>query len=292
VKILIVFLMTTALMFGVSTWALADAPVQRHEEMLYTATLIRVSTGSGSGTVIYSAERAVQECEEAKEDGDDPVCIDVLDDDGVVQMEWHTYLLTNHHVISGAVKINKEFDPQKGEKVDVERRLTVDVEWFEYNEYSRHIGTRGKKAEIVAYDKAADIAILRVKDRERGVAHVAYIIPEDASIYLTDTVYAVGAGLGRPPFMTSGELGFIDEEINGYRYMLATAPIIFGNSGGALYRFSDKRGRYELIGVPSRVSAAGFTIVSHMGWIIPIETVVDVLRNNYLEFIIDGNSVK
>ena len=278
-SILIALLAVPILLFGIAPFALAGAPVQQHEEMLYTVTLVRVGMGSGSGTVIYSAERAVQEC-------DDPVCTDVTGDDGAVEMEWHTYLLTNHHVISRAVKVSKEFDPKRGEKVDVERRLTVDVEWFEYNDYSRHIGTRGKKAEIVAYDKAADLAILRVKDRERGVDYVAHVIPDDAPIYLTDMVYAVGAGLGRPPFMTSGELGFVDEEINGYRYMLATAPIIFGNSGGALFRFSDDRDHYELIGVPSRVSAAGFSIVAHMGWVIPIETVADVLRNNDLGFIL------
>jgi len=86
--------------------------------------------------------------------------------------------------------------------------------------------------------------------------------------------------------MTSGEMAFAEQMIEGYRYQLATAPIIFGNSGGSLFSYSEVRKQYEMIGVPSRVSASGFQAVTHMGWSIPTETVNEFLRENFHGFII------
>tara|TARA_Y100000310_G_C20687045_1_gene819709 strand:+ start:2966 stop:3784 length:819 start_codon:yes stop_codon:yes gene_type:complete len=223
----------------------------KHEQMLYTVVLVEVSRGSGSGTVIHSAKR---------EDA------------------WESYVLTNFHVIEGNVRVSEEWDPKKGKKIEKERREEVKVAWFDYNDCSRQIGTRGKTAKIVAYDKLADLALLQITDTEHAVSPVAALLPEDDKIYLADEVWAVGAGLGNPPFMTSGHLAFQDEQIQGHRYMLATAPIIFGNSGGALFRLSEDRGTYELVGVPSKISAAGWQAITHMAWSIPIETIRGFLR--------------
>ena len=97
---------------------------------------------------------------------------------------------------------------------------------------------------------------------------------------------AVGAGMGRPPFATNGLIAYLDARIDGHRYMMSTAPIIYGNSGGALFRFSGDRDRYELIGVPSRGTVAGFSIVEHMNWSIVIDTIRAFLRGNGHGFIL------
>lgn len=231
---------------------------QEHKEMLYVVTLVRAADGTGSGTVIYSAKRG---------------------------NEWHSYVLTNHHVVAGSIKVAKEWDPKAGKEVDKERREQVRVEWWDYNLSSRAVGTKGKTADIAAYDRQADLALLRLVDREAGVEPVAHLQPPSAPLYAFEPVWSVGAGLGKPPFPTSGLLANQDQMIDGYRYLLGTAPIIFGNSGGAMFHKGPKR--YELIGVPSRVSGAGFGVaVTHMAWAIPMETVYAFLKAHDLAFIV------
>ena len=47
-----------------------------------------------------------------------------------------------------------------------------------------------------------------------------------------------------------------------------------------------------MIGVASRVSAAGFQAVTHMGWSIPIETVHTFLKDNFHGFIMGDKYLK
>ena len=170
----------------------------RHTEMLYTVTLLNVRRGSGSATVIYSGKR------------DDEV---------------HTYLLTNYHVIKSAISIEKEWSPKKGKKIDVERRSQVEAFWQQYNQCSRSVGKIGRRAEIMVYDEGKDLGLVRLIDRERVIEHVAVLVAENEPIYLGEEVWAIGAGMGEPPFMTSGEIGFLERQIDAYPYMLSTAPI-------------------------------------------------------------------
>jgi hypothetical protein len=83
----------------------------------------------------------------------------------------------------------------------------------------------------------------------------------------------------------------MDDEISHYRYWMSTAQTIFGNSGGALYRYSEERKKYEYIGIPSRITVQpmGFTKdpITHMGYFIPIERVYSLLRDNDYHFIFD-----
>ena len=234
----------------------------QHEEMLDTA--VRINT-AGSGTVLYSKQH---------------------------ESKWESYILTNYHVIADQITIREVWDGMKGKKVKRETREPVTAFWFDYVRCSRSVGTRGRIADIVAHDQQRDLALLRLRDTERGVKRIAYMLPKDEYPKLGQTVWAVGAGLGYPPSMTSGEMAFAEQVINGYRYQLATAPIIFGNSGGALFAYSDVRNKYEMIGVPSRVSAAGFQAVTHMGWSIPIETVHTFLRDNFHGFIVGDKYLK
>mgnify|MGYP003147493118 CR=1 FL=1 len=257
-----VFKLSKAIFFAGAIFCAGIAPSfaadcgPQHSEMLNTA--VRINT-SGSGTVLYSKQH---------------------------NAVWESYILTNYHVIADQITIREVWDGMQGKKIKRETREPVTAFWFDYVRCSRSVGTRGRIADIVAHDEQRDLALLRLRDTERGVDRIAYILPENESPKLGQTVWAIGAGLGYPPSMTSGEMAFSEQMINGYRYQLATAPIIFGNSGGALFAYSEDRKQYEMIGVPSRVSATGFQAVTHMGWSIPTETVSIFLRDNFHGFII------
>lgn len=240
-----------------------DAPVQRITEMLYPSVMVDMSSARGSGTVIHSSWR----------------------DDG----EAWTMILTNHHVIKLAVKLFEEYDPQKGEEVKKEHRRPVKVRFWSYNNFSAAIGTSGRTAHIVAWDKHRDLALLRVEDKEKIYENVATLWPEDADgPYVFQKAWAVGSGLGNPPYPTEGLLSSTTaKDRDGYSLYQASAPIIFGNSGGSLYVYSKIRGHYELIGVPSMVSAVGWgTPISHMGWSRPIDEIRAFIRENDFGWVI------
>ena len=84
----------------------------------------------------------------------------------------------------------------------------------------------------------------------------------------------------------------MDDEIDHYKYWMSSAPTIFGNSGGAVYRWSGARSKYEYIGIPSRISIQpmGFSAdaITHMGYFIPIDRVYQLLEENDYQFIYDN----
>ena len=239
-----------------------DSVSVRHAQMVYPVVLVAAESGTGSGTVIYSAQ---------------------IDD------EWHNYVLTNHHVVAGNIRIQEVWDSGAAKKVPKETRKPLEVKWFIYNDFSKPTGNSAKRARIVAWDKQNDLALLRIDDTEREVSQVAHLIDRGDPLYLTERVWAVGAGLGRPPFATSGHVSLVDHVEGGLSWTLMSAPIIFGNSGGALYRWSPERARYELVGVPSAVATAGWaTIVQSMGIAIPMERVYEFLDRNCYGPIVSG----
>ena len=226
---------------------------QKHVEMLYPTVLVRLGGGSGSGTVIHSKQNE--------------------------ERAYESFILTNWHVIQSYVKITKVWNSDKNEHVETESRRPVNVDLWEYNDYSTAVGTIGRLADIVAYDKSRDLALLKVQDEERPMPYVAKMYPEDADDgpWIFQTVYAVGAGLGKPPFPTMGLLAGFGRDQTGNALYLSSSPIIYGNSGGSLFVFS--RNQYELIGVPSMVSAYGWgSVVSHMAWSRPISEIRLFLR--------------
>ena len=100
--------------------------VKKHEEMFYPTVRIRAKGSGGSGTVVYSE----------KHNG-----------------EYHTYVITNHHVVSKCIKVEKRWNPVKKKKMDTEILDTVYVEYFKYNNYSHCIGSFAIEADIVAYSE-------------------------------------------------------------------------------------------------------------------------------------------
>ena len=258
----LIFIGVTTLFNKADATEPGNIPKQEHIEMLYPTVLVRVGGGSGSGTVIYSE----------------------INDEN----KYESFVLTNWHVIQSSVILKNEWNSEKKERIDTETRRPVNIDLWEYNNYSTSVGTIGRTAKIVAYDKGRDLALLEIEDTERQMPHIATLYPEglDEGPWLFQTVYAVGAGLGKPPFPTTGLLAGYSRDLDGRDLYLASAPIIFGNSGGSLYVYSP-RNKYELIGVPSMVSAYGWgNVVSHMAWSRPISQIRIFLRDNNYGFIL------
>ena len=247
------------------------ATIQKHEEMFYPTVRVRTKKAGGSGTVVYSN----------KSDN-----------------EVYTYVITNHHVIADSIHVEKKWDPVLKKKTDKEILDTVSVEFFKYNNYSHSIGSFAVEADIVAYsdvEGGQDWALLRTRDKENIADFVASIFPlsDINNIHIFDDCYAVGASLGHPPVASNGMITYMDDEIDHYKYWMSSAPTIFGNSGGAVYRYSPKRKHYEYIGVPSRISIQpmGFSAdaITHMGYFIPINRIYDLLDANDYQFIYDSS---
>ena len=241
--------------------------IQKHDEMFYPTVRVRTQRSGGSGTVVYSQ----------KHDG-----------------EAHTYVLTNHHVVSDNIKVVKRWNPILKKKIDTEILDTCSVEFFQYNNHSNCIGSFAVEADIIAYSEVEggqDWCLLRTRDKEKTHEHVAKVFPLDDidNIHIFDKVFAVGASLGHPPIASEGMITFMDDEIDHFKYWMSSAQTIYGNSGGACYRWSDSRKQYDWIGIPSRISVqpAGFSsdAITHMGYFIPIDRVCALLKDNGYEFI-------
>ena len=243
--------------------------IQKHEQMFYPTVRVRTKRAGGSGTVVYSEKH---------------------------KDEVYTYVITNHHVVADSVKVEKKWDSVLKRKVDKEILDTVFVEFFRYNNYSHTVGSFAVEADIVAYsevDGGQDWALLRVRDKENKADWVAnmFQLKELENIHIFDEVYAVGASLGHPPVASDGHISYMDDEIDHYKYWMSSAPTIFGNSGGAVYRWNDDNKQYEYIGIPSRISIQpmGFSAdaITHMGYFIPIDRIYNLLEENDYQFIYD-----
>ena len=245
--------------------------IQKHEQMFYPTVRVRTKKAGGSGTVVYSQE---------------------------YNGEVYTYVITNHHVVADSVKVEKKWDSVLKRKVDKEILDTVFVEFFRYNNYSHTVGSFAVEADIVAYsevDGGQDWALLRVRDKENKADWVAnmFKLKELENIHIFDEVFAVGASLGHPPVASDGHISYMDDEIDHYKYWMSSAPTIFGNSGGAVYRWSGDNKQYEYIGIPSRISIQpmGFSAdaITHMGYFIPIDRIYNLLEENDYQFIYDSS---
>ena len=188
--------------------------------------------------------------------------------------EIHTYVITNHHVINDCIHIVKKWNPVLKKKIDTEILDTVQVEYFKYNNYSHNIGSFAVEADIVAYSEVEggqDWALLRVRDKESRADWVANLFPSNDldNVHIFDDVFAV----------------------DHFKYWMSSAQTIYGNSGGACYRWSPTRKIYEYIGIPSRISVqpTGFSAdaITHMGYFIPIDRVYKLLEENDYHFIYD-----
>ena len=240
--------------------------IELHERCLYPTIRVKSGRATGSGTIIYCGERV-----EPDEDG---------------ELGFSTYALTNHHVVSDAIRVEKKFDPQQGKEVTRDYRELVQIEAFAYKNRSTITARTTADAEIMAYHEKRDVALLRLKTNQH-FDYVAHLLPrEDArEVHIFDKLFIVGCGMGVPPFPTSGMLTGKDVQIDYYPYWQTSAPSIFGNSGGAVFRGET----LEYMGIPSRIRVNGSMFsndaITHIGYFCPPTEIHKFLTDQGFHFL-------
>lgn len=190
-------------------------------------------------------------------------------------------ILTNYHCIDTNIEIvEKEISNIDGivKKVKMKKYKDVPVVQNGYDGFTK-VSTSTYIAEIVAENKAVDLAVLKIKtDLPQKKASI--ILPDNLTILRGEDVYAVGNPGGMDATIVKGiisnmnrtfEFPWTNEEK--LPMIQFSGGIYGGNSGGALYN-----NQGYLIGVP----AAGFRGASFIGLAIPISIVKKFLKNNCL----------
>ncbi len=162
---------------------------------------------------------------------------------GVIVDARNGYILTNHHVVDGADRI----------QISLYNEETLD-------------------AEIVGSDAATDIAVIKVDSDD--LTDIA--IGDSRGVRVGDFVLAIGNPFGLGHTVTSGivsALGRTGISRNGYEDFIQTdASINPGNSGGALINM-----RGELIGINSAIiSRSGGNV--GIGFAVPSEIARSIMR--------------
>lgn len=239
---------------------------QKHEKVLYPVVRVRTDKAGGSGTIIYS-----------KENPDKPG-------------EYLSFVLTNHHVVEDAIQIKAEFDSMTKRDVKKEFTQKVRVDIFDYINMSEMNSANTHTADIVAYDKSHDIAILKL-DTPKKMHYVADMLSKEviSTIKLFEPIYSCGASLLHDPFANKGEITYLNEDIDNKCFWMSNSNMIFGNSGGAVFLAENG----EFIGIPARVTSTqlgfGFDIITWMGFFIPISRIYEFFDEQELQFLSDDS---
>jgi serine protease Do len=152
------------------------------------------------------------------------------------------FLITNFHVIEGETTIAVEVYHQRNGQL--ERRTY-------------------KQVRIVAMNKFADLALLRIEDRDAPKFKRVSIGSAD-TLAVGERVFAIGSPLGLERTVTEGILSTKTRQMGGDLYLQTTAQINPGNSGGPLFNLSG-----EVVGVTNMKITFG----EGLGFAIPSETV-------------------
>jgi serine protease Do len=152
------------------------------------------------------------------------------------------FLITNYHVIEGETQISLEVYQQTGGQL-------------ERKNY--------KQVRIVALNKFADLALLKVEDKD-APQFKRLILGDSDAMAVGERVFAIGSPLGLERTVTEGILSTKTRQIGGELYLQTNAQINPGNSGGPLFSL-----RGEVIGVTTLKIPFG----EGLGFAIPVETV-------------------
>jgi len=157
---------------------------EAHEKYIYPVVRVATNSAAGSGTIVYSR-------------GDE-----IFD----------TYVITNFHVISDAIRIIEEWDSDLEKDVKREKRSIVYVEIFKYQNLSTPIGTLKVEADILDYNRDEDMALLKLRTQDEA-RYVSPLTP-DTQYNVMDETVAVGCSLGFPPMPTTGVITRLNFQIS------------------------------------------------------------------------------
>ena len=222
---------------------------------------VKANNATGSGTLIYSEDR--------EENG-----------------EFQTFVLTNHHVVDDAIHVVKKWDSLLGKWISTEVNDQVTVELFQYLRDGKTVISQPIQADVVAHKADEDLALLRL-DYPIKLTNVAVMLPADNHLRLLQPVWAVGCSVGVDPIVTVGHINDLEELIDHKPYIMASADIIYGNSGGAV--FTRVNGQFYFVGIPSRVRVTYSQALTHMGYFIPIDRIRRFFKAQKLTFLTDPN---
>jgi len=237
-----------------------------HEKVLYPVVRVRTRKAGGSGTVIYSKPNPKK------------------------PKEYQSFVLTCAHVIEDAITTKKDWDGLLKRKVEREFLEQVTVEIFDYVYLSHVNSSNSHRANIVAYDKYHDIAILKL-DSPKQIQYVAKLIPRDkiGDVKVFSKVYASGCSLLHDPFPNLGRITYLNEEIENRLYWMNSADSIFGNSGGAV--FLAETG--EQLGITARVTTLqlgfGVDVLTWMNFCVAPQRIYEFIDEQELKFLYDPN---
>lgn len=178
-----------------------------------------------------------------------------------------TFVLTNHHVVSGAIQQSDRWDPVAKSSSKVERTQPISVQVFRYDDRGRHVQTVTTSAQIVGYsqygdewDFEGDLALLKLQVNLDDLPHSALIGEREFmdEVRTLDEIVMVGCPDGSElPLPTTGHIASLTEERAGVSLLLSQVFGNQGSSGSAVYRFSPERGAYEVIAIHSMVDSRG-----------------------------------
>jgi serine protease Do len=158
----------------------------------------------------------------------------ILNEDG--------FLMTNFHVIEGETQIVVEVYHQFGGQLE---RKTY------------------KQVRIVAINKFADLALLKIEEKDAPRFKYVSLGNADA-LSVGEGVFAIGSPLGLERTVTEGILSTKTRQLGGELYLQTTAQINPGNSGGPLFNMSG-----EVVGITNMKITFG----EGLGFAIPSEAI-------------------
>jgi hypothetical protein len=226
---------------------------------------IRAKDAGGSGTVIYSKKG---------EDG-----------------FYSTLILTCDHVIAGCREVKDQWDSVLKKDRKKEILAPVIVEFFNWDgvPHGKAPLTHGTTGDIVAYNERHDIALVRLRLRDKPPT--AKLLPpkQISEVIIGSPVTIVGCALLHDPILTQGIVTHQGDIIDGFDYWMSNAQIIFGNSGGAA--FTRLNQSYYFIGIPSRIDVSGWsTPITHLGYFSPISRIYKFFEEQMFDFLIPGSA--
>ena len=152
------------------------------------------------------------------------------------------YPITNFHVIENETQIS----------VEVYQQNSGQLERKSY-----------KQIKIIAINKFADLALLKIEDKDSPQFPKVPLGDSDA-LAVGERVFAIGSPLGLERTVTEGIVSTKTRPMQGELYLQTTAQINPGNSGGPLFNL-----RGEVVGVTNMKITFG----EGLGFAIPVEAV-------------------
>lgn len=140
------------------------------------------------------------------------------------------HLVTNFHVIEGETQLSVEVYHQANGRLD--RRVYKDIR-------------------ILAANKFADLALLKIEDRD-APAFATVPLGDSDALAVGQKVFAIGSPLGLERTVTEGIISTTSRQIAGDLYLQTSTQINPGNSGGPLFNLAG-----QVVGVNNMKVTAG-----------------------------------